>query len=61
MKRLASVALIAVAAAMVLASDLLIRARGLDGTHGLNAWSYDIVGTVLVLIGTVTFVRGGRD
>ena len=51
MRTLASVLLIAVSAAMVMCSDLFIRARGLDGVHGIDAGSWDVVGTVLLVAG----------
>ena len=56
MKSIASVLLIAVSAAMVLASDIFLRAQGLDGKYGIDARSWDIVGTVLMGVGIVAFV-----
>ena len=56
----ASVALVAVASVTVLCSDLFIRARGLDGKFGLNAHSYDIVATALLLLGMFGFYVAAR-
>lgn len=56
MKALASVLMTALGAAMVLASDLLIRARGIDNTHGIEAHSWDVVGTIVLMLGMGGFL-----
>ena len=56
MKSIASVLLIAVASAMVLASDIFLRAQGLDGKYGIDTRSWDIVGTILMGVGIVAFM-----
>lgn len=47
----------------VLLSDLLLRARGLDHVHGIDAHSYDITGSIVMMIalwGFVVSVRADR-
>lgn len=56
MKILASALLILFAIAGDLASDLLIRARGLDKVNGINASSWDIAMSILLIIGMFGFV-----
>lgn len=56
MKALASVLMTALGAGMVLASDLLIRAQGLDNTHGIEAHSWDVAGTIVLIVGILGFV-----
>lgn len=53
----AAIVLIVTSVTMVLLSDLLIRARGLDGKHGLDAHSYDVVGSIMLAIGLIAFWR----
>ena len=55
MNYLASVLLVLIGGAMCFASDFYIRARGLDGINGLNAQSWDVMSTIIVLVGLVGF------
>ena len=55
MKALASVLMAALGAAVVFISDIAIRARGLDGTHGINASSWDTIGTWMLVFGIAGF------
>lgn len=61
MRSIAAVLLIAVCFAADLASDLLIRARGLDGTHGISADAYDITTSIGIGIGALVFVFTTRS
>lgn len=57
MKALCCVLTMALSVVMVGGSDLFLRAQGLDGVHGINARSWDVVGTILLVTAFVGFVR----
>lgn len=56
MKALASVLMVLIGACMVLASDLLFRANGIDGQNGIDAHAWDVMGTLVTVVGAGGFV-----
>lgn len=48
--------LVLVGAAMIAFSDLFLRAAHRDGINGINATSWDVTGTLIMLIGLTAFV-----
>lgn len=53
---MASVMLAFVSLLTIMSSDLLLRARGLDKVNGIDAHSYDVVGTIMLLVALWGFV-----